>query len=74
MVWSLKEKGCGKQGVSMQKYGSCRKFWKRQTEKRWNEVVKDDLKNCGLDNGLAKDRERWQAKIMGKISNLCEHG
>ena len=27
------------------------------TKKRWNEVVNDDLKKCGLDRGLAKDRE-----------------
>ena len=27
------EKGCGKLGISMQKYGYCRKCWKRQTEK-----------------------------------------
>ena len=41
---------------------------------RWNEVVKDDLKICSLDRGLAKDRERWKAQIMGKTSDLCEHG
>ena len=32
----------------------------------WNEVVKDDLKTCGLNRGLAKDRERWKAQVMGK--------
>ena len=30
----------------------------RSTEKKWNEVVKDDMKKCGLDRGLAKDRAR----------------
>ena len=43
-------------------------------KKRWNEVVKDDLKKCGLDRGLAKDRVRWKAQIMGKTFGLCEHG
>ena len=31
--------------------------------------MKDDLKKCGLDRGLAKDRERWKAqviKLLGK--------
>ena len=42
--------------------------------KRWNEVVKDDLKKCGLDGGLSKDRERWKTAFMGKTSDLCEHG
>ena len=55
----------------MQKYGYCRKSWKRQTEE---EVVKDDLKKCGLDGGLSKDRERWKTAFMGKTSDLCEHG
>ena len=58
MVWSYGEKGYVRQGISMQKYGYCRKYWKKRTEKRWNEAVKDDLKKCGLDRGLAKDRER----------------
>ena len=31
MVWSLGEKGY--ESINMQKYGSSRKFWKRQTEK-----------------------------------------
>ena len=35
-------------------------------KKRWNEVVKDDLKKCGLDRGLAKDRERWRLKLWRK--------
>jgi len=43
--------------------------------KNWlHEVVKDDLKKCGLDRGLAKDRERWKAQVIGKTSDLCEHG
>ena len=42
--------------------------------KKWNEVVKDDLKKCGLDIDLAKDRERWKAQVMGKTYDLCEHG
>ena len=46
----------------------------KQIEKRWNEAVKDDLKKRGLDRGLAKDRERWKAQVMGKASDLCEHG
>ena len=36
--------------------------------------MKDDLKKCGPDRGLAKDRERWKAQIIGKTSDLCEHG
>jgi len=36
--------------------------------------VKDDVKKCRLDGGLAKDRERWKAQIIGKMSDLCEHG
>jgi len=24
--------------------------------------------------GLAKDRDRWMAQIVGKTSDLCEHG
>ena len=47
---------------------------KGRPKMRWNEVVKDDLKKCGLDRGLAKDRERWKAQAMGKTSDLCEHG
>ena len=26
----------------------------------WNEVLKDDLKKCSLNRGLAKDRESWK--------------
>ena len=44
---------------------------KGRPKKRWNEVVKDDLKKCGPDRGLAKDRERWKARVMGKTSDLC---
>ena len=57
MVSSLGEKECGRLGISMQKYGYCRKCWKRQTDNRWNQAVKGDLKKSGLDRGLAKDRE-----------------
>ena len=32
------------------------------------------LKNGRLDKGLAKDRDRWRAQIIGKTSDLCEHG
>ena len=31
---------------------------KGRPKKRLNEVVKDDLKKCSLDRGLAKDKER----------------
>ena len=42
-----------------------------KSKKRWNEVVKDNLKKCGL----GKDSERWKLKIfMGNTSDLCEHG
>ena len=41
---------------------------------RWNEVVGDNRKQCDLDGGLAKDRERSKAQVMGKTSDLCEHG
>ena len=47
---------------------------KGRPKKRWNEVVKDNLKKCGLHIDLAKDRERWKTQVMGKASNLCEHG
>ena len=39
---------------------------KGRSTKQWNEVVKEDLKKCGLDRGLAKERERWKAQVMGK--------
>ena len=38
------------------------------------DVVEDDLKKGRLDRSLAKDRDRWKAQIMGKTSDLCEHG
>ncbi len=47
---------------------------KGRPRKRWCEVLEDDLKKCHLDRGLAKDRDRWRAQIMGKTSDLCEHG
>jgi len=47
---------------------------KGRPRKRWREVLEDDLKKCGIDRGLAKDRDRWRAQIMGKTSDLCEHG
>ena len=74
MVWSLGEKGRRRLGISMQKYGNCRNAGKGRPAKRWNEVVKDGLKRCGLDGGLAKDGERWKAQGMEKTSELCEHG
>ena len=36
--------------------------------------MEDDLKIGRLDRGLAKDRDRWKAQIIGKISELCDHG
>ena len=47
---------------------------KGRQKKRWNEVVKDDLKQCGLDRDLAKDMETWKAQVMGKTFDLCEKG
>ena len=47
---------------------------KGRPRKRWRDVVEDDLKKCGLDIDLAKDRERWKAQVMGKTYDLCEHG
>ena len=47
---------------------------KGRPKKTWNEVVKDDLKKCGIDRGLAKNRERWKAQVMGKASDPCDHG
>ena len=47
---------------------------KGRPRKRWNEVVKDDLKKYGLDSGLTKDKERWRAQVMEKTFDLCEHG
>ena len=46
---------------------------KRRIRKRWRDVLEDDLKKGRLDGGLAKDRDRWRAQIMGKTSDLCEH-
>ena len=37
-------------------------------------MLEDDLKKGRLDRSLAKDRNRWRAQIMGKTSDLCEHG
>ena len=37
---------------------------KGRPKKRWNEVVKGDLKKCGLDRGLANDKERWRAQVI----------
>ena len=34
----------------------------------------DDLKKGRVDRGLAKDRDRLRAQIMGNTSDLCEHG
>ena len=39
-----------------------------------NGGMEDDLKKGRLDRSLAKDRDRWRAQIMGKTSDLCEHG
>ena len=47
---------------------------KGRTRIRWMDVLQDDLKKGRLDTGLAKDRERCKARIMGKTSDLCEHG
>ena len=32
--------------------------------------MKEDLKKCGVDENLAKDREKWRAQIMGNTSEL----
>ena len=47
---------------------------KGRPRKRWRDVVEDDLKKARLDKSLAKDSDRWKAQIMGKSSDLCEHG
>ena len=47
---------------------------KGRPRKRWRNVLEDDLKKGRLDRGLAKDRDRWRAQIMGKTSDLYEHG
>jgi len=47
---------------------------KGRSKKKWNKVVKNDLKKLGIDRGLAKDRERWKAQVMWKTFDLCEHG
>ena len=47
---------------------------KGRPRKRWRDVVEDDLKKCGLDRSLAKNRDRWRVQVMGKTSDLCEHG
>ena len=46
----------------------------RVDQGRGGGIAEDDLKKGRLDRGLAKDRERWKAQIMGKRSDLCEHG
>ena len=46
---------------------------KGRPRKRWRDVFEKDLKKGRLDRGLAKDRDRWRAQIMGKTSDLCEH-
>ena len=47
---------------------------KGRPRKRWRDILEVDLKKGRLDRGLAKDRDRWRAQIMGKTSDLCEHG
>ena len=47
---------------------------KGRSETRWRDVLEDDLKKGRIDRSLAKDRDRWRAQIMGKASDLCEHG
>ena len=47
---------------------------KGRPRKRWRDVLEEDLKEGRLNRGLAKDRDRWRAQIMGKTSDLCEHG
>ena len=47
---------------------------KCRPRKRWRDVLEDDLKKGRLDRGLVKDRDRWRAQIMGKTSELCDHG
>ena len=39
---------------------------KGRPRKRWRDVLEDDLKKGRQDRGLAKDRDRWGAQIMGK--------
>ena len=75
MAWfgHLERKDAG-DWVSACSNGYCMKCWKRQNKKRWNEVVKDDLKKCGLDRGLAKDGGEVEGSSYGKTSDLCEHG
>ena len=40
----------------------------------WRDVLEEDMKKVLLDRGLAMDRDRWRAQVMGKTSDLCEHG
>ena len=47
---------------------------KGRPRKRWRDVLEDDLKKGPLDRDLAKDRDRCRAQIMGKTSDVCEHG
>ena len=47
---------------------------KGRPRKRWRDALEDDLNKGRLDRGLATDRDRWRAQIMGKMSDLCEHG
>ena len=47
---------------------------KGRPRKRWRDVLENNLKKGCLDGGLVKERDRWRAQIMGKTSDLCEHG
>ena len=74
MVWSLGEKrggdwvsACGNMVVP----GNAEKGRPR---KRWRDVLEDDLKKGRLGRGLAKDRDRWRAQIIGKTFDLSVHG
>ena len=61
-------------GISLQKYGCPGNAGKGRARKRWRDVLEDDLKKGRLDRGLAKDRDRWRAQIMGITSDLCDYG
>ena len=47
---------------------------KGRSRERWSDGLKDDLKKGRIDRSLVKHRDRWRAQIMGKTSDLCEHG
>ena len=43
---------------------------KGRSKKRWNEVVRDDLKKCGLDRALVKEKKRWNTCYWENVRHV----